>query len=165
MVGAVTHAASADLRELASDLAYASGTGIDKAAEDLIRETAMQVQALAIAKVPRRTGKLAASINITWVSKTEAIIGPSLPYGLYVEFGTGSRGEFPGKPYEILPKVKPFLVFKVNGKTIMAKKVRHPGIKAEPFMRPAAMEALEPFTEKLIEKGQLLITKGPRSLL
>lgn len=158
-------AASADLRALADDLAFAAGVGPEKAAERLIAQTALQVQALAQGKAPRNTGKLSASIHVTWISKTDVIIGPSVPYGVYQEFGTASRGEFPGQAYEIRPKAKPYLVFQVQGRTVVARKVIHPGVKAKPFMRPAVMEALEPFTDRLAAAGQLLITKGPRSAL
>lgn len=158
-------AASADLRQLAADLAYASHEGIDKVAEQLIRETAMKVQALGAAKAPRKTGALASSIQITYLSPTEVVIGPSQPYGTYQEFGTGSKGEFPGHAYEIRPKNKPNLVFTVNGKVVYARVVHHPGVSAHPFMRPAAVEALEPYSDELLRRGQLLLTKGPRSAL
>ena len=158
-------AASADLRALAADLAFAAGTGPEQAAHKLLASTATQVAALAQAKAPRDTGKLSSSIQITWVSKTDVIIGPSVAYGVFQEFGTASRGEFPGQAYEIRPKTKPFLVFQVNGKTVVTRRVIHPGVKAQPYMRPALQQALEPFTEALAEKGQLLITKGPRSAL
>lgn len=158
-------AASADLRQLSADLAYASGEGIDKVALQLIQETAVKVQTLAAAAAPVDTGKLAASIQITWVDRLVAEISPTVPYGAYQEFGTGTRGEFPGKMIEIRPKDKPYLVFQVGGKTVYAKVVRHPGVHAQPFMRPAAIQALDPYAGELAERGQLLITKGPRSAL
>lgn len=158
-------AASADLRELAADLAYASGQGIQKSAASLIQETAMKVQQYAAADAPRRTGKLAASIQIRYVDVLSAEISPTVVYGTYQEFGTGTKGEFPGQPYEIRPKAKPFLSFMVNGKRVYARVVHHQGVKAQPFMRPAAVQALDPFAGELIEKGLLLITKGPRSAL
>lgn len=159
-------AASADLRSLAHDLAYASGDGIEKAAGNVIRETAMAVQSIASARAPRDTGKLSSTITIVWISKLEAVISPTEFYGAFPEFGTGARGEFPGQPYEIKPK-KPggVLVFTVGGRTVYARKVTHPGVRAQPYMRPAAKEALEPFTDKLLAAGALLITKGPRSAL
>ena len=158
-------AASADLRELAKDLAYAAGEGIDKSALELITETAAKVQSYAAAGAPVDTGKLAASIQITWVDRLVAEIGPTVPYGAYQEFGTGTRGEFPGQMITIRPKAKPYLVFQVNGKTVYAREVRHPGVRAQPFMRPAVVQALDPYAGELAERGQLLITKGPRSAL
>lgn len=158
-------AASADLRQLAEDLRGA-GQNIEKVAATTIQRTAQQVQQIAAGNAPRSTGKLSASITITWVDHLTAVIGPSALYGVFQEFGTGSRGEFPGHPYEIRPKSPGgHLVFKVNGKTVVARVVHHPGVKAQPFMRPAAIQALDPFAGELIEKGLLLITKGPRSTL
>lgn len=158
-------AASADLRSLAADLAWASHEGITQAAAKTVQETAARTQALAVAKAPRKTGELANSIQTQWVDLLTAIIGPTVLYGVFVEFGTGSRGEFPGQPYEIKPVKAEFLVFTVNGKVVHAKKVTHPGIKAEPYMRPAVMEALEPATADLLRRGALIILRGPNSAL
>jgi len=158
-------AASADLSALAADLA-AAGQGIEKAAELVVASTAQKVQALAIAKAPRLTGKLAASITIRWEGKTTAIIGPQVKYGEYQEFGTASRGEFGGQPYVIRPKTAGgVLAFKINGRTIITKQVTHPGVKAQPFMRPALQEALGPMAERLAQTGALLITRGPKAVL
>lgn len=158
------NAATADLTSLINDLEQA-GRLIDNRADKLLDNYAQEVQAQAQAKVPRDTGKLSNSITVQRPSQLVRIIGPTVPYGVYVEFGTGSRGEFPGKPYEIKPKNKPYLIFQLNGKTVYAKKVTHPGIKAQPYMRPAVLAALEPFTGKLLSTGALLITKGPGSTL
>lgn len=164
MVGVT--AASADLRELAADLAFASKQGIDKAAVTVIHDIAQRVQQAAIAAAPRKTGKLAASIHITWVDKLKAEIKPTEIYGVFQEFGTATKGEFPSGMYEIRPKSPGgVLVFQVGGKTVFARVVHHPGVKAQPFMRPALVQALEPFAEQMAAKGQLLITKGPRSAL
>lgn len=164
MVGVVT-AASIDLRQLADDLAHASGQGIEQVATQLIHETAQKVQQYAAAAAPRDTGRLAGSITIRWISKLEAEVSPTVPYGVYQEFGTASRGEFRGQPYEIRPKSAKALVFQVNGRTVFARKVIHPGVKAQPYMRPAAIQALEPFAGQLADRGQLLIIKGPGSTL
>lgn len=157
-------AASVELRELAQDLTQA-GQRVEKVAADLIGQIAQQIQAYAQAAAPRDTGKLAGSIHIVWVDRLTAEVKPGVAYGPFQEFGTASRGEFPGKPYEIRPKAKPFLVFQVNGRTVYARKVTHPGVRAQPYMRPAALTALEPFADRLAERGALLITKGPRSAL
>ena len=158
-------AASADLRQLAQDLRGA-GQDIERVAAILVQQTAQKVQQLANANAPRDTGKLAASITITYVDRLTAVIGPTATYGVFQEFGTGTKGEFPGQPYEIRPKTKPYLVFKTkSGKTVVTRLVHHPGVKAQPFMRPAAVQALDPFAGELLAKGLLLITKGPRSVL
>lgn len=157
-------AASIDLRELAVDLTKA-GDSMEKVAADLIVQVAQQVQQYAQAEAPRKTGQLAMSIRVSWVDRLTADIGPTVPYGVYQEFGTGTRSEFGGEMYEIRPKNKPFLIFKVNGKTVAAKVVHHPGVPPRPYMRPAAVQAVQPFAGRLAEKGQLMIVKGPRSAL
>ena len=59
-------------------------------------------------------------------------IGPNpniAPYGSYVEFGT--------KPHDIVPGPGRVLVFTMNGQKIFARKVHHPGTKAQPYVEPA----------------------------
>ncbi len=94
-------AASADLRSLAADLEQASGMGIDRAAAEVVRAAASGIQGQAQQFAPVRTGALRSSIQVTMTGPTSATIGPTVPYGPYQEFGTGTRGEFPGPMYVI----------------------------------------------------------------
>ena len=153
-------AASADLRSLADRLAHASGEGIQKAAAEVIKDTAEKVQNFAAELAPRKTGALASSIRITYVSPLEAHIGPTMFYGVFQEFGTASRGEFGGQPYKIRPKRAERLSFQIDGKWISTKEVTHPGVPPHPFMRPALKQALGPAADELAAQGALLITKG-----
>lgn len=155
-------AASADLTALASDLRQA-GDDATKMAHQLLAETAGTVQSLAAAKAPRKKGTLSNSISVRWEGDLTAVIGPTVPYGVFQEFGTGERGEFPGDAYEIRPRKASVLRFTVGGRTVYAKVVHHPGVAPHPFMRPAAQEALGPLAEKLAEQGALSITKGPKA--
>lgn len=158
-------AASADLSSLANDLAAASGGGVFVSAQEIIRTAAVRVQAEAQSRAPIKSGRLQQSITVRYTGPLSAVIGPNVPYAPYQEFGTGERGEFPTGPYEIKPKNPGgVLVFKVNGKTVYAKKVKHPGIKARPFMRPAleAVIGTELLT-KLADAGLAAITKGPNA--
>jgi HK97 gp10 family phage protein len=153
-------AASADLRSLAANLAHASGEGIQKAAAEVIRDTAEKVQNFAVELAPKKTGALSRSIMITYVSPLEAHIGPTLFYGVFQEFGTASRGEFGGAPYKIRPKRAERLTFQIDGTWISTKEVTHPGIPPHPYMRPALEQAIGPAAGELARKGALLITKG-----
>lgn len=82
--------------------------------------------------------------------------------GKYQEFGTATKGEFPTGAYLILPKVKKALSnHKKGGKSPFpygyfgpVKAVIHPGIKARPFMRPAAQEGIKKSVEILREAFQ-----------
>lgn len=94
----------------------------------------------------------------------KTIVGPNVEYGVYQEYGTGSRGEFPGQAYMIRPKrAGGLLAFKIGNKTVYSRSVRHPGIKAHPFMRPAIEAVLGTLAGDMAERGALLITKGPNA--
>lgn len=55
------------------------------------------VRAEAQANCPKDTGRLANSIVVKAADGTSVLIGPTAEYGIYVEFGTGAKGD---------PKVK-----------------------------------------------------------
>jgi len=57
-----------------------------------------------------------------------------LEYGVHLDQGTGLYGP-EGKPYEIKPKNKKALKFKKGGKDVIVKKVMHPGIHPNPWIR------------------------------
>ena len=90
------------------------------------------------------------------------MIGPTrVAYAVYQEFGTGTRGEFGGPVYEIRPR-KPggMLKFQVNGRTVYAKVVKHPGIPPHPYMRPAFERIVTPFGQSLSEVGASYVKYG-----
>lgn len=89
---------------------------------------------------PFATGRLRDSIGYQIVGDTIVISSP-LDYAQYQEFGTGSRGEVPTGPYVIEPKRAKALRFQVNGRTVFAKRVVHPGVAPKPFLRPATRYA------------------------
>ena len=82
-------------------------------------------------RVPVRTGTLKASI-VKHVRDFESIVGPTVPYAIYVEYGT--------RPHIIRPVNASVLAFEVGGRTIFTPIVRHPGTKPQPFMRETAEE-------------------------
>jgi HK97 gp10 family phage protein len=100
--------------------------------QQVLVQSANQILAEMESRVPVDTGRLRTSLRIQ-VDPNRVTIGPDeniAPYGGYVEFGT--------KPHDIRPKTPGgVLVFKMNGRTVYTKKVRHPGTKAQPFVRPA----------------------------
>jgi phage gpG-like protein len=161
----MANAASADLAALAADLAAAGNTGINTAAERIIRQAAQRVQAEAQTQAPVRSGRLRNSISIQYPTPTTAIIGPQVEYGVYQEFGTGSRGEFPGSAYEITSN-RPggYLKFRSGTRWVYTRKVRHPGVRARRYMRGGLEAALgSDLIEGLLKAGTLLITKGPKA--
>lgn len=109
-------------------------------------------------EVPRRTGNLGRSIHIGAVSETEAQTIASASYALYVHEGT--------KAHTIVPRRAKALAFpaagsgtlsgrvRKGGKVRFAKRVRHPGTKANPFMLRGAVKAVEStgFAKYVIER-------------
>ena len=70
----------------------------------------------------------------------EGSVQVGVPYGTFVEFGTGSRGELGGSPFFIEPKRRQALRFAAPGGNgfLFSKGHFHPGAKSKPFLRPAA---------------------------
>lgn len=64
------------------------------------------------------------------------LIGSSLDHAKPTEFGT--RHIYgPSNPYEIEPDSAGALSFEVDGERVVVAKVEHPGVPAQPFLRPA----------------------------
>jgi hypothetical protein len=75
--------------------------------------------------------------------RVEGRVGSPLMYVKWLEEGTG--------PYMIFPRVKKALRFVVNGETIFARSVRHPGLKARNMFRDE-LAAMRPTLMKLLGK-------------
>jgi Bacteriophage HK97-gp10, putative tail-component len=96
--------------------------------------------------VPRKTGNLARSIGLGSITARSVQTVATANYAAFVEFGT--------RAHEIVPKRAKALRFAVGGNArlsgtprsgapvIFAKRVRHPGTRAKPFMVPGATEAV-----------------------
>lgn len=97
--------------------------------------------------VPRKTGNLGRSIGLGSISPTAVVTKATAVYAAFVEFGT--------KAHDIVPRVKKALRFapggsgrlsgapRSGGPVVFAKRVHHPGTKAQPFMVPGARKAVE----------------------
>ncbi len=151
-----------DISDLTRDLQQISNLSAGQITENIFRDYGAKIEALAKEKAPHKTGALKSSIT-HHASQESLEIVASVAYAMYQEFGTSSRGEFGGSPYTIRPKNGKYLVFYVNGKKVVTKKVTHPGIKARPYLRPAVQEAFGELFDKLAERGQAMIVKGPNS--
>ncbi len=155
-----------DITDLVKDLKTVSELTPAQITENILEDIGSRIQESARMKAPVKTGELRNSIVYQVENGNTLIIDSDKEYATYQEFGTGGRGEFPGKPYKIYPRNKGGrLVFKVGSKTVSAKSVTHPGVRPHPFLRPAAMEVMGPLLEKLADRGQALIVKGPDSAL
>lgn len=117
-----------------------------KTGRPLLRELQLSAVAEAKALVPRKTGHLARSIGPGAVGATFALVEARTNYAAFVEFGT--------RPHVIRPRNKRVLAWpaagqarlsgrvKTGGRVIFAKRVNHPGTKAEPYLVPGAKAAL-----------------------
>lgn len=113
----------------------------------LMRNLALVAVAEQKRLVPRRTGNLGRSIGIGRVTATYAETKANAAYAAYVELGT--------RPHVIVPRTRKALRWPASGnatlsgrvrsggQAIFAKRVNHPGTRAQPFMVPGAKHAVE----------------------
>ena len=157
-------AATIEVHDLALALAQASGADFRQSAAQIIHDAAKEVQYLATMYAPIRTGALRSSIVVEFNPvQIEALVYPTARYAKYMEYGTGSRGEFGGSPYVITPKRASRLRFKVGGKVVYAKKVVHPGVSPRPFMRPAAERVIEGLAPDMGQNAVKWIIRTPQT--
>jgi len=95
----------------------------------LVKNAAEYAYALMSAKAPVKTARMLGSIRKD-VRGLEATIGPTVPYAIYVEYGT--------VPHEIRPVYASVLRFEVEGRIVFTHLVHHPGTRAQPFVRETA---------------------------
>lgn len=97
--------------------------------------------------VARKTGNLGRSIHTENLTATSVNVVASAKYAGYVEHGT--------RPHEITPRAKKALRFaasasgrrltgapRVGAQVVFAKRVHHPGTRAQPFLIPGARKAV-----------------------
>ena len=124
------------------------GRIFDRVIERFIAELAERTEEVMREKAPERTGRLKKSIRKI-VKPNKAVIGPIVPYAIYVEYGT--------RPHEILPVHARTLRFEVDGRIVFAARVWHPGTRPQPFVRETAEqireEAAEVFRDVFVSEG------------
>lgn len=109
---------------------------VNKDLKGLIRRSTERVAGNAKRNAPSSHGKLRQSIT----AKTKGLTGEvavNVNYAGAVEFGS--------KPHDITPKRKKALAFKPGAGfkfwdesgRVVVKRVKHPGTKAQPYLRPA----------------------------
>lgn len=112
---------------------------------DLMRKLAVLAIREQKLLVPRKTGNLGRSITIGAVSATRSETIARADYAVYVEHGT--------RPHTIVPKRRKALRWaagnarlsgapRAGGNVRFAKRVQHPGTRAQPFMLPGAEKAV-----------------------
>lgn len=140
-----------DLSRLAHDLnqaAQQSGTSVNQVLQMIGNEIAAEAQDI----VPVRTGNLKNSISVV-AGQHQVYVGPDVsraPYAAYVEYGT--------QAHVIEPSKAKVLRFTVGGQTVYARRVRHPGSRAHPYMRPAVERWVGRLGERAADVGVHLLT-------
>lgn len=129
-----------ELTELIKDL---QGTNANDITEPVLNQAADEIFLDQTAHVPVRTGALKEGIRI--ISRPGyRFIGPDhakTEYDIFVEKGT--------KPHMISAKPGSVLAFKVGGKQVFARTVRHPGTRPNPFAANSARRWHESLGEKM----------------
>lgn len=158
-------AANVNILALAKDLSAASGEPFRQVAGDLVQSATNQVQTYAQQYAPRRTGRLSREITSTFSSGgLTGTVTSGAGYSQFVEFGTGTRGEFPGAPIVIKPKRAQYLRFVTkDGRVVFTKRVVSPGMAPRPFLRPAVERIALPFANNLANAAVASIVRGPNN--
>lgn len=157
-----TGVGQADITNLARAFAT-SGTSMKASATHLVHEAVGATEEYAKAYAPVRSGRLRGSIS-SYSDDLTGVVQASASYAIFVELGTGTRGEFPTGPITIKPKTGQYLSWiDGNGKRVFAKSVTSPGMAPKPFLRPALQRAIEELEGQLGVAAVLSIVKGPNT--
>lgn len=101
-----------------------------------LREASRQVVQRAKVLAPVRTGRLRSSIRAEppriFSLRGSVTVGSDLEYAGYVNDGTA--------PHVIRPRRRRALRFIVGGRVVFARRVNHPGTRANPFLDRALRE-------------------------
>jgi hypothetical protein len=116
------------IRELQSRLDYLEDLG------PVMRDLALTAVGEQKKLAPVRTGNLRRTIHVGHISPRSAETIASAIYAAHVEFGT--------QPHEIRPRNRKALRWKVQGGYRFARRVNHPGTRAQPYMVPGAERAI-----------------------
>lgn len=123
--------------ELADDLEAAAdaldNADAEAALDRAVEDTAEQASDTAQDNAPVDTGELRDSIHVENAHRPlSRWVVASADHARAVEYGTG--------PFTITPDEAEALRFEVDGEVVFAQNVDHPGISAQPYLRPALHE-------------------------
>jgi hypothetical protein len=115
----------------------------------LLQRVVLTVEGNVKRSTPVRTGTLRRSIT----SRVEAtgdrgVVGTAVSYARAVHEGT--------RPHDIVPVHAKALAFKIGGTQVFAKRVRHPGTKAQPFLTDGLAASRDTIDELLAQAGAAL---------
>jgi HK97 gp10 family phage protein len=103
-----------------------------------------------MSRAPVRTGRLLGSIQKQSAGLSGSV-GPTVPYAVYVEYGT--------LPHDIRPVNASVLAFAVGGKMVFTPIVHHPGTRPNPFIE----QTVEDVKAKIPELWQELFQEATQT--
>lgn len=106
----------------------------------IIEESSGILESHLVDEIPKKTGRLAGSV-VREIIGNMARIFTTAGYGKFVDEDT--------RPHIIRPVNGPFLVFEIDGVTVFAKEVRHPGTKGQHFRARAIKAATQPILDSI----------------
>lgn len=150
----------AEFDTLVDDLKRAEGDFTEDVITQILHSMGDEIADRAKTKVPKKTGELAASIAV-YKGPMYVNVKAEAPHAAFVEFGTWSHSTINPRSgtYTIRPK-KPGGVLRFtakDGTVVYTRKVEHPGIEPQPYMKPAVDEVLEEYGEQVGNAGVVLI--------
>lgn len=149
----MSDAATLDLTNLANDLQRAAQNA-DQSVMDVLVSMGDEVASIMREEVPVASGRLRDAIRVK-VEGDRVVIGPEgVDYAVYVEYGT--------EPHDIRPKNAKALKFEINGRTVFATVVHHPGTEPNPFAQRSAQRVLDRIVERVGDKGVEMILGDKR---
>jgi hypothetical protein len=138
-----------ELREAFRKAPQKVGPELERATKDAGKE----ILGIEKDEVPVKTAALKRSITMDYRPISVSIY-PTVKYAYYVHEGT--------KPHEILPRVKKALRWRSGKSWVFAKRVSHPGTKANPFVERTVRRAESPvnsYFEKALDNIVNFLTK------
>lgn len=151
----VENATTADLSALVGTFRRAK-QDIPRVTQDVLERTAKEIQTEMQRLAPVKTGALRNGIRIITEPKRVTIGAISIPYAAYVEYGTGTRGEFGrSKP----GKTRKTVMIRSGNRWVVVKAT---GQKAQPYARPAAAKVLGSIGVPFAQAGADLLKKKER---
>jgi hypothetical protein len=137
-----------------------------KKCQDMLQVAAMRGREEMVERLPARgqtpysTGRLRESVRFEQTGPLEYMYYVQQSYGIYLEFGTGPKGqatgavpEFPNDPQpSIAYNGGEVLVTRWRGRLLTIPIVRHTmGMEAQPYVRPALVMAMDLLRKLLSE--------------
>ena len=141
---AITVSVSLDRKQL-DEILEKCGLFYPWFSDKFLRKSGGRLAEIMRERAPVRTGRLRQSIVVRF-ERDKVAVGPTVSYAPYVEYGT--------KPHIIRPVHAKALAFEVEGTTVFAKLVHHPGFAGRFFARSSYEQFLREapeFARELME--------------